>query len=86
MANLGDNLHSFFITLGMIILVAQTSVSFGTFLSVSAPNTNAAIALAGPVLVPLMIFSGFLLNSEYEIFLHNLKNFRFIFIFYSFFK
>jgi ABC-type multidrug transport system permease subunit len=31
---------------------------------VASPSTNVALALAGPVLVPLMIFSGVLLNFD----------------------
>ena len=67
MANLNNELDRFFTCVLIVILVAQTAVSFGTFLSACAPTTNIAIAISGPVLVPLMIFSGFLLNSEYII-------------------
>ncbi len=64
MANLNNGIDRYFICSGIIILVAQTAVSFGEFLSACAPNTNSAIALSGPVLVPQMIFAGFLLNLE----------------------
>lgn len=68
MADLNNDLSRFLICAAMLILVAQTAVSFGTFLSACAPNTNSAIALSGPIIVPFMIFSGFLLNSEYLFF------------------
>jgi hypothetical protein len=64
MANLNNDLDRYFICAGILILVAHTAVSFGTFLSACAPNTNVAIALSGPVLVPQMIFAGFLINLE----------------------
>ena len=64
MANLNPDPGRFFICMLVIVLVVQCSSSFGTFLSVVSPSTNVALAIAGPVLVPLMIFSGFLLNYE----------------------
>lgn len=36
----------------------------GGALSAAAPNTNVALALSAPLLVPLMIFGGFFLNNE----------------------
>lgn len=64
MANIGQSIQGFLICTGIIILSAQAAVSFGNFLSATAPSTNVAIALAGPILVPLMIFSGFLINFD----------------------
>ncbi|RNA30833.1 white isoform X1, partial [Brachionus plicatilis] len=64
MSDLSREGNRFAICVFMIILVAQCSVSFGTFLSAVAPNTNTALALTGPILAPFMIFSGILLNSE----------------------
>ena len=64
MGDLNKEGNRFLICVGIIILVAQCSVSFGTFLSVTAPNTSTALAITGPILVPFMIFSGILLNSE----------------------
>lgn len=40
-------------------------INLGTFLSAVAPTVNVALSLSGPLLVPLMIFSGYLLNVEY---------------------
>lgn len=64
MANISNSIENFLICAGIIILSAQAAVSFGNFLSATAPSTNVAIALAGPILVPLMIFSGFLINFD----------------------
>nr|UOU03360.1 ATP-binding cassette subfamily G-like 10 [Brachionus rubens] len=64
MADLNKEGNRFWICMALIILVAQCSVSFGTFLSSVAPNTNTALAVTGPILAPFMIFSGILLNSE----------------------
>nr|QUF59467.1 ATP-binding cassette transporter Abcg-like2 [Brachionus angularis] len=64
MANLNNDAERFFICVGVIILVVQCSLAFGTFISAASPSTNVALALSGPVLVPLMIFSGFLLNND----------------------
>ena len=35
-----------------------------SFLSAASPSINVALAISGPILVPLMIFSGFFLNNE----------------------
>jgi hypothetical protein len=35
----------------------------GTLISVVAPSADTAVALSGPLLVPLMIFSGYFLNN-----------------------
>ncbi len=64
MAGLNPDPWRFFICVAIIVLVVQCSLAFGTFLSAIAPNTNIALAFAGPVLVPLMIFSGFLLSFD----------------------
>ncbi|CAF0819089.1 unnamed protein product [Brachionus calyciflorus] len=64
MSDLNKEGNRFLICIGLIILVAQCSVSFGTFLSTVAPNTSTALSITGPILAPFMIFSGILLNSE----------------------
>jgi hypothetical protein len=64
MADLNHDPTKFFTCVAIVVLVAQIAISFGTFLSAIAPNTDVALALSGPLLVPLMIFSGFLLNLE----------------------
>jgi hypothetical protein len=64
MSNLSNDVSKFFVCTGLIVLTAQAAVSFGNFLSAVAPSTSVAIALSGPLLVPLMIFSGFLISFE----------------------
>jgi hypothetical protein len=64
MADLNNDIHRFLYCLLIVVLVSHTSASFGIFLSATSPNADTAIALAGPMLVPLMIFGGFLLNLE----------------------
>jgi ATP-binding cassette, subfamily G (WHITE), eye pigment precursor transporter len=63
MAGLNSDIEKFFICVGTIVLVANCAVSFGSFLSCACPSVNAALAISGPVLVPLMIFSGYFLNN-----------------------
>ena len=75
MAGLNDNLHRFVVCVFVVILVSNSSVSFGIyfkfcsylfklfsyifnfilgyFISAAAPSMNAALAIAGPILVPL---------------------------------
>jgi hypothetical protein len=64
MANLNNDAGRFFICCAIVILVSNIAVSFGGFISAVAPSTNVALGLSGPVLVPLMIFSGMFLNNE----------------------
>jgi ABC-type multidrug transport system permease subunit len=64
MANLNNDVDRYFICCAIIILVSNASVSFGRFLSAVAPSINVALGLSGPVLVPLMIFSGVFLNNS----------------------
>ena len=64
MCGLNPDFGKFMICVAAIVLVAQCAVSFGSMLSALAPNVNAALALAAPILVPLMIFSGYFLNNE----------------------
>lgn len=64
MAGLNDNPDRYLI-LGLVgILVANSTTAFGSLISALAPNVNIALAIAGPILTPLMIFGGFFLNSE----------------------
>ncbi|RNA03564.1 white-like isoform X2, partial [Brachionus plicatilis] len=64
MAGLNNDGLKFALCVLAIILVANSAVSFGSFISAAAPSVNAALALSAPLLVPLMIFSGFFLNNE----------------------
>lgn len=64
MCGLNPEFDKFIICVCAIVLVANAAVSFGSLISAAAPNVNAALALAAPLLVPLMIFSGYFLNNE----------------------
>ncbi|KAK4306530.1 hypothetical protein Pmani_021647 [Petrolisthes manimaculis] len=55
--------ENFFICTAILILVANTAVSYGYLLSCLAKDINMALALAAPLLIPLMLFGGFFLNS-----------------------
>lgn len=46
------------------LVIKRVYVFKGSFLSAVAPSANAALGLSGPLLVPLMIFSGFFLNNS----------------------
>ncbi|CAF1021406.1 unnamed protein product, partial [Didymodactylos carnosus] len=63
MSGIKDDWRDYLLLCGVIIIVANVAASFGTLLSSLAPNTDTAIALSAPLLVPLMIFSGFYLNN-----------------------
>lgn len=56
MANLNNDIWRFLTCVAVIVLVVQCSSAFGALLSVISPSTTVALAFAGPVLVPLMIF------------------------------
>lgn len=64
MANLNSSIERYLICCAIVILVANSAVSFGRFLSAVSPSINVALGLSGPVLVPLMIFSGVFLNND----------------------
>nr|UOU03354.1 ATP-binding cassette subfamily G-like 4 [Brachionus rubens] len=64
MSNLNNDAVKFSLAVLTVILVANAAVSFGSFVSAAAPSVNAALALSAPLLVPLMIFSGYFLNNE----------------------
>nr|QNH67906.1 ATP-binding cassette transporter subfamily G-like protein 7 [Brachionus rotundiformis] len=54
----------YFTILFLLIMASNTAVGFGTFLAVITPNLDATIGLIGPTFFPLLIFSGFLINSK----------------------
>ena len=56
MADLNNNMGTFFTTLLTVILVSQTAVALGTFISVAAPSLNGALALSAPVMVGFLCF------------------------------
>lgn len=64
MANCYYDVGHFFLAAVIIIYTVNVAVAFGTFLSAVAPSANAALAMNAPLIVPLMIFSGFFLNNS----------------------
>ncbi|XP_068243394.1 protein white-like [Palaemon carinicauda] len=54
----------FFIAMGIIVVVSNAVTSFGLMISCLAPNLNVALGMSAPLIVPLMIFGGFFLNSD----------------------
>lgn len=56
--------ENFFICAGLLILVANAAVSFGYMISCMARNLNIALAIAAPLLIPLMLFGGLFLNVD----------------------
>lgn len=63
MAGLNDNFGVFIQILLTLILCTQLAVSYGLFISAIAPNTEAALAMVVPIMMPLLIFAGFFLND-----------------------
>nr|QNH67904.1 ATP-binding cassette transporter subfamily G-like protein 5 [Brachionus rotundiformis] len=63
MAGLNDNFGVFIQILLTLILCTQVAVSYGLFISAIAPNTEAALAMVVPIMMPLLIFAGFFLND-----------------------
>ena len=64
MSNLSSNLSVFFMTCSIVVLTANISVGFGTFLAIITPNLDSTVGLIGPTIIPLLIYSGFLINNE----------------------
>ncbi|XP_066979788.1 protein white-like [Macrobrachium rosenbergii] len=54
----------FFTAMVVLIFVSNTATSFGFMLSCLAPNPRVALGMGAFVLIPLMVFGGFLLNSD----------------------
>lgn len=81
MVGLYESADAFLICCGVLILVANISVSFGYLISTAANSVNTALAIAPPLLVPLIMFGGFFLNSgsvpDYFIWLEYLSWFKY---------
>jgi len=63
MVGLNPGVSQFFTCAGIIVLVANTAVSYGYLISCASKNLDMALAISAPLLIPFMIFGGFLLNS-----------------------
>eukprot|EP01071_Lankesteria_metandrocarpae_P010984 Lankesteria_metandrocarpae@DN5394_c1_g1_i1.p1 len=64
LCGLNDNAARFFISMGVLILVANVALSIGYFASAAAPDVDTAISLAQSLLLPLILFSGFLVDLD----------------------
>ncbi|CAL1279820.1 unnamed protein product [Larinioides sclopetarius] len=60
---LNNDVGAFFIFLAIMILIANTAASFGYMISCMSSNLNVALSLATPLIMPLVLFGGFYLNS-----------------------
>lgn len=81
LSNLHPDIWVFLKIAALLVLTANTSVAYGTFLAVSCPDLDTSIGLIAPTVVPLLIFSGFLINNELVLkyFIHK-KNLYLIFL------
>jgi hypothetical protein len=64
-SNLNSSVPMFFITCAIIVLTANISVGFGTFLAIITPNLDGTVGLIGPTILPMLIYSGFLINNKF---------------------
>jgi ABC-type multidrug transport system permease subunit len=64
LVNLRDSVGSFFIFLLILFLVFNAAFAFGVIVITLLPDPAAALQLFPIVVVPLMMFSGYFLNSE----------------------
>merc|ERR1712071_549533 len=48
---------------GILVLVANSAVSFGYLVSCLASSTQVALAIAAPMSIPLLLFGGFFLKN-----------------------
>ncbi|RNA33868.1 white isoform X1 [Brachionus plicatilis] len=64
LAGVHPDITVYFTILLLLIMASNTAVGFGTFLAVITPNLDATIGLIGPTFFPMLIFSGFLINSK----------------------
>jgi len=64
MVGFNEDLDRFMIAVAVVLLVPQVVVSFGSFIPCISPNLQVALALAPPLIIPIMLFGGFFLNSK----------------------
>lgn len=61
---LNDHAYNFLRCMLILILVTLTGSSFGIMISVVAPNIQAALAMSPVFFIPLMLASGFMIDSD----------------------
>ena len=76
MVGMNQDFDRFLMACLIVLLVTQVVVSFGYFISCIAPNLQVALALAPPLIIPVMLFGGFFLqNGSSPVWLSWLKYF-----------
>ncbi|KAK2584256.1 hypothetical protein KPH14_006667 [Odynerus spinipes] len=63
MIGLYPGVEHFFITVGIVTLVANVSTSFGYLISCVSTNISMALSIGPPVIIPFLLFGGFFLNT-----------------------
>ncbi|KAH3715726.1 protein white-like [Dreissena polymorpha] len=64
MIGLYASFEAFCVFTGVILLVANIAVSFGYIVSAAVNHVGTALAIAPPLMIPLLMFGGFFLNSD----------------------
>jgi len=59
-----QGVENFFICMGIVVLIANIGVSYGYLISCMSKSLEMAMAISAPLLIPLMVFGGFLINSN----------------------
>ena len=63
MAQLNPEAERFLAFLGIAFLILQVVMSLGYFLSCVTPSAEIALAIAPVLIIPMMLFGGFYLNT-----------------------
>ncbi|KAH3715720.1 hypothetical protein DPMN_058432 [Dreissena polymorpha] len=64
MVGLYGSFEAFCVFTGVLLLVANISVSFGYVVSSAVSSVDIALAISPPMVIPLLMFGGFFLNAE----------------------
>ncbi|XP_050505521.1 protein white isoform X3 [Diabrotica virgifera virgifera] len=59
---LNGTLTKYFITCGIVILVANAALSYGYLVSCISRNTSMALTLGAPLVIPFLLFGGYFMN------------------------
>ncbi|XP_053998040.1 protein white-like [Hylaeus anthracinus] len=63
MIGLHSGVDHFFVTAGIVALVANVSTSFGYLISCISDSLSMALSIGPPVIIPFLLFGGFFLNT-----------------------
>ena len=70
---MSSSITVYFITCAVVVLTANISVGFGTFLAIVTPNLDGTVGLIGPTVLPMLIYSGFLINNKFVYFISKIN-------------